>query len=191
MENITIEELQGDSILQCKDLCNELMEFQQAKAVFHPECFDGMSFDTRMLPSYQGALRAQVLVAKVAGEPVGYVFSTIDEVEENARRYLPEWAPVVENSVGFYPDWLALPCKVGCLSNLYLRDAYRGSGLGHALTTMAMEWLGSFEDCSTAFVFISNGNDSALRFYQRHGFSYSHEVYGGFIHAAVCNFTRS
>ena len=190
MDVISLDIVEGEDIALCKDLCNELMAFQQEKAVFHPECFNGMNFETRMKPSYHGALRAQVIVAKANGVPVGYIFSTIDDITDAMRKAIPAWAPVVENSQGLYPDWLELPAKIGCLSNLYVRDAYRGTGLGHTLTEKAMEWLGSFSDCSTAFVFISNGNDSALRFYQRHGFAYSHEVYGGFIQAAVCHFSK-
>lgn len=32
-------------------------------------------------------------------------------------------------------------------------------------------------------IFISNGNDGTMDFYLKHGFSYSHEVLGGFIQA--------
>ncbi len=184
MPDITIEIVRNGDIEQCRGLCDELMAFQKSRARIHPECFDYMSFDTRMKKSFESALRSQVIVARDRGIPIGYVFSTIDEVEASDRNAYPAWAPAEENSIGFYPEWIALPQKIGCLSNLYLRDGYRGSGLGSRLFEMAMEWLESFSDVNLVFVYISNGNDSALQFYLNHSFTFSHDVFGGFIQAA-------
>lgn len=92
--------------------------------------------------------------------------------------------------MGFYPEWVSLPQNIGCLSNLYLREAYRGIGLGTKLFNMTMEWLASFPDVNLAFVYISNGNDAALRFYLDHGYTFSHDVFGGFIQAAYCRFDK-
>ena len=184
MQNITFETVRDGNIEQCRDLCNELMAFQQSQAVLFKESFNSMNFDTRMKRSFAGALRSQVVVLKDDGVPVGYVFSTIDEVTQADKEGRPDWAPVSENSIGFYPDWVGVPQKIGCLSNLYLREPYRKSGLGAKLFQMTMEWLESFDDVDLTFVFISNGNDNALKFYQKNGFTYSHEVFGGFIHAA-------
>lgn len=184
MHNITFEIVQDGNIEQCRELCNELMAFQKSKATMMPECFDAMNFDTRMKRSFENALRSQVVVAKDDGIPVGYVFSTIDVVEEADRSALPDWAPKGENCLGFYPDWVQLPQKIGCLSNLYLRDAYQKGGIGTKLFNMTMEWLESFPDVNLTFVYISNGNDAALSFYLKHGFTLSHDVFGGFIQAA-------
>ena len=41
------------------------------------------------------------------------------------------------------------------------------------------------------FVYISNGNDDALKFYLQHGFTFSHHVFGGFIQAACYRFKKS
>ena len=142
-----------------------------------------MNFDTRMKRSYEGALRSQVIVAKDNGVPVGYIFSSIDEEFESDHDSIPEWAPRVENSIGFYPKWVKLPDKIGCLSNLYLRDGYRSSGLGSQLFKQSMLWLESFPDVDLIFTYISNGNDAALKFYLSHGFTLSHDVFGGFITA--------
>jgi len=49
---------------------------------------------------------------------------------------------------------------------------------------MTMEWLESFADVNLIFVYISNGNEDALQFYLNHGFTFSHNVFGGFITAA-------
>ena len=184
MQNITFEVIRDENIEQCRGLCNELMAFQKSKARVHPEWFDFMNFDTRMKKSHENALRSQTIVVKNNDIPVGYVFSTIDNVEASDRNAYPAWASPEENSVGFYPEWVALPQKIGCLSNLYVRDEYRALGLGKELCRRTMEWLESFSDVNLTFVYISNGNDAALRFYLKHGFTFSHDVFGGFIQAA-------
>jgi GNAT superfamily N-acetyltransferase len=184
MENITMEVVKVGNIEQCRELCNELMAFQKSKATIAPEKFDMMNFDTRMKKSFENALESQVIVVKDKGIPVGYVFSTVDRVE-NSERVIPDWAPKVdpENSKGFYPEWVKLPQKIGCLNNLYLRDQYRGVGLGSKLFERSMEWLESFTDVDLVFIYISNGNDAALQFYLSRGFTFSHDVFGGFIKA--------
>ena len=181
---MTIEELKNSDVKLCQDLCNELMTFQKAKAFLYPENFEGMNFDTRMLKSYENALEKQVLIAKDGNIPVGYVFSTIDLVEENDRNHYPDWAPKLKDAIGFYPNWVKLPKKIGCLNNLYLREEYRSTGVGSRLFDEAMKWLENFSDTNLTFVYISNGNDKALDFYLKHGFTYSHDVFGGFIKAA-------
>ena len=184
MNNITFELVQNMDIEQCRNLCNELMAFQKSKAHVAPDSFDLMNFDTRMKKSYENALRSHVVVAKDNGVAIGYVFSTIDNVTHEDNATYPDWAPLIENCIGFYPDWVTLPQKIGCLNNLYLRDEYRGLGLGVKLFDKAMDWLNSFSDTELTFVFISNGNEAALDFYLKHGFTFSHDVFGGFIKAA-------
>lgn len=160
------------------------MAFQKSKAKLFPEAFDLMNFDTRMKASFENSYKSQVIIAKDKDIPIGYVFSTIDDVQASARTQFPQWAPKGEGVLGFYPDWVKLPQKIGCLNNLYIRDEYRGTGLGYKLTRMAMDWLENSPEINLIFVFISNGNDQALNFYLNLGFTYSHEVFGGFIKAA-------
>lgn len=185
MKNLTIEIVRDGNIEQCRDLCNELMAFQKSQAVIAPEAFDGMNFDTRMKKSFENAIASQVVVAKDGDATIGYIFSTVEKVE-NVNGPFPAWAPAAQGKPiqGFYPDWPDLPEKVGCLSNLYFRDAYRGTGLGTKLTAMSTEWFRSLPDIDLVFTYISNGNDNALKFYLNHGYTYSHEVFGGFIKAA-------
>jgi GNAT superfamily N-acetyltransferase len=173
MRNITFEIIEHGDIGQCRGLCNELMAFQKSKARFGSERFDAMNFDTRMRRSYEGALEKQVVVVKDDGVPVGYVFSTIDSLESMRR-----------SPFHLLPERDDLPPKIGCLSNLYLRPEYRGTGLGSKLFGMSMDWLGSFTDVGLIYVFVSNGNDEAYDFYIKRGFAYSHDVLGGFIKAA-------
>ena len=185
-QKVTFRVVEKDEIEICRELCNELMALQKSKAVLLPEIFDSMNFDTRMKASYDKAVRKQVIVAEADGKAVGYVFSTIDDAQPAERETLPPWAPQKEGELleGFYPNWVDLPQKIGCLSNLYLKEGYRGNGNGAKLLHLAMEWLESFTDSELTFVYISNGNDNAMKFYLNHGFTYSHAVFGGFIQAA-------
>ncbi|NRU38554.1 GNAT family N-acetyltransferase [Clostridium beijerinckii] len=107
---------------------------------------------------------------RTMGIPVGYAFSTIEDTESN-------------KDSGFYPEWDNLPKKIGCLSNLYFQDKYRGLGLGSKMFEMSMEWFESFSDIELIFIYVSNGNDAALKFYLSRGFTFSHEVWNGFIKA--------
>lgn len=186
MSEIKLELIEGENIEQCRELCNELMVFQKSKATFSKGSFDWMNFDTRMKKSYEEALQRHVVVAKDGDMPIGYVFSTIDEENEASRDYFPDWAPMkgVKEATGFFPDWVKLPQKIGCLSNLYIRENYRRLGLGSKMLGMAMNWLESFDDVKLIFVYISNGNDAALDFYLKQGFKFSHNVFGEFIKAA-------
>ncbi|MBI0583975.1 MAG: GNAT family N-acetyltransferase [Methanomassiliicoccus sp.] len=172
MGEIRYEIVRDGGIEQCRELCDELMSFQRSKARMRQELFDAMNFDTRMRPSYERALDKQVVVAKDDGVPVGYVLSTIDSMES-----------MTNSPFKLLPPEDALPPKIGCLSNLYVREGYRGTGMGSRLFDQAMEWLTGFKDVDRIYVFISNGNDAAHRFYAKRGFVYSHEVLGGFITA--------
>lgn len=184
--DIVFELVTDGNIEQCRELCNELMAFQQAQAVIAPQAFDSMNFETRLLSTYQNSPLNQLIVAKHNGTPIGYVFSTIEDVAQGDKSAPPEWAPKREGveMLGFYPRWQRLPDKVGCLSQLYVRQGYRGLRVGEQLLERAMAWLEGFPDVDLTFVYISNGNSAALDFYLRHGFTYSHEVFGGFIQAA-------
>lgn len=184
MKNITFEIVNNGDIEQCRILCDELMAFQKSKAFMLPEVFDSMNFDSRMKQSYANALASQVVVVKDSGTPVGYVFSTVETVKNDKNAY-PAWVPREnsESCQGFYPAWDKLPQKIGCLNNLYFRESYRGLGLGGKLFTMSMEWLESFTDIELIFIYISNGNDAALDFYLKRGFTFSQDVFGGFIKA--------
>jgi len=184
MKNITIEIIHNRDIEPCRELCDELMAFQQSKATFYPENFNSMNFETRMKKNYENAFDSQVIITKDCDIPIGYVFSTIDYIKIEDRNAIPEWAPLSENSIGFYPDWVELPQKIGCVNNLYLREQYRHLKLGTKLFDMSMEWLENAADIDLIFVYISNGNDEALNFYLKHGFTFSHDVFGGFIKAA-------
>lgn len=183
MGEVLFETILGDRIEEMRDLCCELMAHQKSLATISPGSFDKMNFDTRMKRSFETAEDSQIVAAKDGPLAVGYVFSTIENAVPAVS--LPDWAPPgSERTLGFYPVWLKLPCKIGCLNNLYLRGSHRGMSLGDRLFDASIGWLESFSDVGVTFVYISNGNTRAMDFYLSRGFTYSHDVFDGFIQAA-------
>lgn len=153
-----------------KDLCNELMIFQKSKAYIKPELFDNMSFETRLLPSVQKAKENYIVIVKDDEEIVGYVYSNISSKEVYSNQFAT-----------FFDLGSVEKADVGCLSQLYLKEGYRSQGIGSVLFDMSMEWLKSFEDIDDLFIYVSNGNEVALQFYQSKGFKISHDILDGFI----------
>ena len=79
--SIHYEVISEDNIICIKDLCNDLMAYQKSKAYIHPEFFDNMSFETRMIPSVKSANANYIVVAKDDDEIVGYAYSNISPKE--------------------------------------------------------------------------------------------------------------
>jgi GNAT superfamily N-acetyltransferase len=168
--SINYEIISDDSIMCIKDLCNELMSYQKSKSYIHSELFDGMSFETRMIPSVKSANANYILVAKDDNEIVGYVYSNISSKETYSNQFATFFdLDSVEND------------EVGCLSQFYIKEGYRNIGIGSVLFEKSLEWLNSFKSISHLFIFVSNGNDTALKFYQDKGFKISHQILDGFI----------
>ncbi|KGM45624.1 GNAT family N-acetyltransferase [Neobacillus niacini] len=164
-EIITDEEIEN-----CRDLCNELMAFQKSKAHITPELFDHMNFDTRMVPSVKNAIHNYIVIVKDGEKIIAYVYSNVSPKE------------VYSNSFTTFFDLTSVRKKnVGCLSQFYIKYEYRQCGIGSKLFNMSMDWLKQFDDVEDHFIFVSNGNDNALEFYQRKGFSVSHDILDGFI----------
>lgn len=168
--NITYEVISEDKIERCRDLCNELMSFQKSKAYVKPELFDTMNFETRMIPSLKKAVHNYIVVVKDGEKVVGYVYSNISPKET----YSNEFAT-------FFDLASVNRDHVGCLSQFYIKEEYRQYGVGSTLFKMSMEWLKQFEDVEDYFIYVSNGNDDALEFYKRKGFTVSHDILDGFI----------
>jgi len=168
--NLTFEVISDEEIEYCRDLCNELMAFQKSKAYITPELFDSMNFDTRMVPSIKSAIHNYIVVVKDAEKIVGYVYSNISPKEA----YSNDFATFLDLSS-------VRKNNVGCLSQFYIKEEYRQYGVGSNLFNMSMAWLKKFEEVEDYFIFVSNGNNDALDFYKRKGFSVSHEILDGFI----------
>lgn len=172
---IQYEVISEERVMCVKDLCNELMTFQKSKAHIHPEWFDNMCFESRMLPSVKGAKENFIIVAKDGNEVVGYAYSNICP----KNTYSGGFATL--EPVDFFDFDTVDGDDVGCLSQFYLKEGYRNSGIGTVLFNKSMEWLNSFESIEDLFIFVSNGNDQALKFYQSKGFKVSHHILDGFI----------
>jgi ribosomal protein S18 acetylase RimI-like enzyme len=182
-DEITYREIEDGNVEICRDLCNALMAHQADRGVLHPEVLRAMSFDNRLKPSYEGAEEKQIITAFDGGKPIGYVYSSAGLETEASKTARPAWAAGLPGirETGFYPDWLPLPGKIGCLNNLYVLPEYRGRHIASALCDKAMSWLRSVTDIKYIFVYVSNGNNSVIDFYKNYGFEYSHDVFGGFI----------
>ncbi|GMA61061.1 GNAT family N-acetyltransferase [Alicyclobacillus fastidiosus] len=167
---IQYETIPSENSECCRELCNELMVFQKSKAQIRQELFDSMNFETRMIPSIKSALHNHIVVVKDGEKPVGYVYSNISPKETYANDFAT-----------FFDLSSVRKHDVGCLSQFYLREEYRKSGIGSRLFEMSMTWLHQFDDVEDYFIFVSNGNSDALEFYKRKGFVFSHEILDGFI----------
>ncbi|WP_335376934.1 GNAT family N-acetyltransferase [Bacillus sp. JJ1122] len=168
--SIHYELVQEDQISSIKGLCNELMAYQKSVAHIRPELFDSMNFETRMVPSVKNAKANFILAAYDGDEIVAYVYSNISPKQV----YSNEFATFFDMDSVANED-------VGCLSQFYIKDGYRSMGIGSELFNRSMEWLDSFEDIDDRFIYVSNGNDAALDFYQKKGFKVSHQILDGFI----------
>lgn len=171
--NLQYEVIPEEEAESCRDLCNELMLFQKSKASIAPERFDSMNFDTRMLPSIENAVHNYLVVVKDhdrQDEVIAYVYTNISPKE------------AYSNDFDTFFDLSTVQREnVGCLSQFYIKEGYRQFGIGSKLYNMSMEWLADFDNVEDYFVFTSNGNDDALSFYQRKGFTISHDILDGFI----------
>lgn len=168
--NLTYEILPDDKIEELRNSCNELMVFQKSVAYIKPELFDSMNFDTRLIPSFQKAIHNFTVVVKDQDEIVAYVYSNISPKEVYSNEFATFFdMDSVQNN------------KVGCLSQFYIKEKYRQYGIGSKLFTLSMDWLKKFEDVEDYFIYVSNGNENALEFYKRKGFTVSHDILDGFI----------
>lgn len=173
--SIHYEVISDNDINYVKDLCNELMTYQKSKAHIHPEWFDNMSFETRMIPSVKSSNANFIIVAKDDNEVVGYAYSNISP----KHTYSGGFATLAP--VDFFDFDSVESEDVGCLSQFFIKEGYRNQGIGSVLFEKSMDWLDSFETISDNFIFVSNGNDNALKFYVSKGFKISHQILDGFI----------
>jgi GNAT superfamily N-acetyltransferase len=173
--SIHYEVISEDNIGCIKDLCNDLMAYQKSKAYIRPEYFDNMCFETRMVPSVKSAKANYIVAAKDDNEIIGYAYSTIAP----KCTYSDNFATLKCHA--FFDFDSVKGDDVGCLSQFFIKEQYRNTGVGSVLFEKSMNWLKSFKSISDLFIFVSNGNNNALRFYQGKGFKISHQILDGFI----------
>jgi ribosomal protein S18 acetylase RimI-like enzyme len=65
--------------------------------------------------------------------------------------------------------------NLGEIDSIFVKKAHRGNNLGHRLTEKALSWLSQF-DCDAINVHVAEGNESALPFYEKHGFRERYRV---------------
>ncbi len=171
ISTITFENIPETELYKLESLCNQLMAYQKSKAFIEPERFDVMNYDTRLVPSVKGARYNHILIAKEGEEIIAYAYSNICAKETYAG--------------GMFGAFFEMDSvkgeDVGCLSQFYIAESYRGMGIGHELFNRSMAWLKTFPEVTDYFIFVSNGNRSALDFYLARNFNYSHDILNGFI----------
>ena len=59
--------------------------------------------------------------------------------------------------------------KTGEIDSLYIKKGYHGKSIGKELTEKAMGWLNS-HNCSELNVYVAEGNETVLPFYEQFGF---------------------
>ena len=173
--NITYSVIPETEVICIKELVNGLMSYQKSVASIHPEFFDGMSFDTRIPPALKSALFNHIIIARDGDEVVGYAYSTIAD----KKIYSGGFATLQCDA--FFDFDSVEGEEIGSLSQFYIKDGYRNTGIGSRLYEISMDWLKSFEEIKDIFIFVSNGNENALRFYLNKGFKESHKILEGFI----------
>lgn len=173
--SINYEVISEDDIFCIKDLCNDLMAYQKSKAYIHPEFFDDMCFETRVIPSVKSAKANYIVTAKDDNEIIAYAYSTISPKETYSGGFATLQCDAFFDFDSVKSD------DVGCLSQFFIKEGYRNMGIGSVLFEKSMNWLNTFESIKDLFIFVSNGNDNALRFYLGKGFKISHQILDGFI----------
>lgn len=168
---ITYEELEINQASIVRPLCNELMAYQKSKAYIQPERFDGMSYETRLLTSIKSSKDNYLIIAKDQENVIAYAYSNI----ANKTAY-------ASGQFGQFFDMNSVQGDdVGCLSQFYIKQEFRGHGIGSKLFDSSMDWLKSHSDIHDIFIFVSNGNTNALDFYISKKFKVSHDILDGFI----------
>lgn len=178
------DETQNSSEI-CRDLANGLFQHQAAQTdnELYREILGNMTYESRLQRAFNNSNEKLLLVAYDGEKPIGYVFCSAELLTAQGKDGKPPWAAKLPaNSIGFYPDWLETPVRVGELNNLFVLPEYRGLKIGQELTDRAMEWLRAREGVQWLFVDVSNGNNAGT-FYERNGFAFSHDVLGGIIKA--------
>ncbi len=65
----------------------------------------------------------------------------------------------------------------GEIDSIYVKASHRGQKIGHQLITRAMEWL-RVHNCSEIVIYVAEGNEKVLGFYEKYGFNKRYTVMG-------------
>lgn len=100
------------------------MIFQKSKSSFYPVFFDGMCFETRMLPALKSSKANYIIGAFDDNELIGYAYSNIAP----KTIYTNDFATL--NCDSFFDFDSVKGDDVGCLSQFFIKDGYRSMGIG-------------------------------------------------------------
>jgi len=65
----------------------------------------------------------------------------------------------------------------GEIDSIYVKASHRGKKIGHQLITRAVEWLRA-HNCSEIAIYVAEGNEKVLGFYEKYGFNKRYTVMG-------------
>ena len=186
METIRYENLSDRHDAEvCRDLCNQLMVYQGKKGIIRPDILAGMNYENRLKPSFEANPNRFLMVAWDGEKPIGYVFANAGVLTREDLTVRPPWASEIPNADGeMYPLDLPVPCTIADLNNLYVMPEYQGQHVGQHLVDQALAWMGAVKDVKYFFTHVSNGNNAGA-FYEKQGFRFSHDVWGGFLKAYI------
>lgn len=185
LSTIKIKDISSGDVEICRELCEELMQFQASQSTIGTDVLESMTFDNRLKPSFEKAQLKKLLVAFDGNEAIGYVYADAADLTEEVRDYVPDWAKTIyqDGHLIFFPHKQKFPARLGTFNNLYIKPSYHGLGLGDTLSQSVMDWLKGIDKIDGIYVYVSNGNEKVADFYKKYGFDYSHKVLGGFIKA--------
>ena len=85
----------------------------------------------------------------------------------------------VSSDAGVYVGYCIVTAErnKGEIDSIYVKASHRGRRIAHELMGRAMEWL-RMHDCSEIVIFVAEGNETVLSFYEKHGFSKRFTVMG-------------
>jgi diamine N-acetyltransferase len=65
----------------------------------------------------------------------------------------------------------------GEIDSIYVKASHRGQRIGHELMMRALEWL-RMHDCPETSIYVAEGNEQVLSFYEKYGFNKRYTVMG-------------
>lgn len=85
----------------------------------------------------------------------------------------------VSSDAGVYVGYCIVTAErnKGEIDSIYVRASHRGRRIGHELISRAMEWL-RVHECLEIVIFVAEGNETVLSFYEKYGFSKRFTVMG-------------
>jgi len=77
----------------------------------------------------------------------------------------------VANDKGTYVGYCIVTSDKGKgeIDSIYIQPKYRGKGIGNQLMIKAIDWLKK-QNCRDINIYVAEGNDSVLGFYEKYGF---------------------